>query len=68
MKSKSWLFILIPILAIIIYVSLPSNEKTKASSISIDSSKWVQWKNDKNETLKTGEESPIEDKKNFTEV
>ena len=66
MKSKSWLFILIPILAIIIYVSLPGNEKTKASSIAIDSSKWVQWKNDKNETLKTGEESPIEDKKNFT--
>lgn len=67
MKSKSWLLILIPVLAIIIYVSIPQNSP-KSNNSSIDSTAWVKWKNEKDESLKTGEESPIINKEAFTRL
>jgi uncharacterized protein (DUF1684 family) len=65
MKSKSWLLILIPIIVILIYVSIPSNE-TKPNNTSADSTAWVQWKKEKDENLKNGEESPILNKEAFS--
>ena len=58
MKSKSWLLILIPIIGFIIYVSIPKSASTKTEK-AFDSTAWVQWKKEKDEALKNGEESPI---------
>ncbi|MEY4384486.1 MAG: hypothetical protein RI995_2028 [Bacteroidota bacterium] len=64
MKSKSWLLILIPVLAIIIYVSIPQNP-TESKGNSSDSTAWVRWKKDKDESMKTGADSPILNKEAF---
>lgn len=64
MKSKPWLLILIPILGIIMYVSIPKNTP-KSTDDPKDSSAWVRWKEEKNEALKSGKESPIINKKAF---
>ncbi|MEY2792636.1 MAG: hypothetical protein RJA76_628 [Bacteroidota bacterium] len=65
MKSKSIWLILIPLILIIIYISIPKND-TIPSETTIDSTSWVQWKKEKNESLKMGEESPIINKKTFS--
>lgn len=64
MKIKPWLLILIPILVIIMYVSIPQNT-SKSTDDSKDSSAWVRWKTEKDEALKTGNDSPILDKEAF---
>ncbi len=64
MKLKYW-WIVVPVLGIIIYLSIPT-QPIQSQPTTIDSSTWVRWKNDKNETLKTSEESPIENKSTFS--
>ncbi len=64
MKSLSWKLILIPILAIIIYVSLPSNPSTSIKQLG-DSTAWMQWKKMKDESLKNNQDSPILNKEEF---
>lgn len=66
MKLKYW-WIIVPILGVIIYLSIPT-QPIKSQVTTIDSSAWVRWKNDKDETLKTSEESPIENKSAFSRL
>lgn len=65
MKFNRWFLILIPILAILIYVSLPKSNPALAQS-TLDSLASVESRKAKDENLKTAEDSPIANKAQFS--
>ena len=65
MKFNRWFLILVPILAIIIYVSLPQQSKAPSQSTT-DSLAIVESRKSKDENLKTAEDSPIPNKDQFS--
>ena len=65
MKFNRWFLILIPILAILTYVSLPESKPAPAQS-TIDSLASVESRKAKDENLKTAEDSPILNKDEFS--
>ena len=64
MKFNRWFLILIPILAIIGYVSLPEQSQTPAQT-STDSLAIVESRKNKDENFKVAEDSPITNKAQF---
>jgi uncharacterized protein len=64
MKFNRWFLIIIPILAIITYVSLPE-QSTSPSQSTTDSLTIVTSRKDKDENLKTADDSPIVNKAAF---
>jgi uncharacterized protein (DUF1684 family) len=65
MKFNRWFLILIPILAILTYVSLPKSKPAPAQS-TIDSLASIESRKAKDEDLRTAEDSPIPNKAEFT--
>jgi uncharacterized protein (DUF1684 family) len=65
MKFNRWFLILIPILAILTYVSLPESKPAPAQS-TVDSLASVESRKAKDENLKTAEDSPILNKDEFS--
>ena len=65
MKFNRWFLILIPILIILIYVSLPESQPAPAQSAA-DSLASVDSRKAKDENFKTSEDSPIPNKAQFT--
>jgi uncharacterized protein (DUF1684 family) len=65
MKFNRWFLILVPILAIIIYVSLPQ-QSTAPSRSTTDSLAILESRKAKDENLKTAEDSPIPNKAQFS--
>lgn len=65
MKFNRWFLILIPILAILIYVSLPKSNPALAQS-TLDSLASVESRKAKDKNLKTAEDSPIANKAQFS--
>ncbi len=64
MKFNRWFLILLPILAIITYVSLPE-QSTAPSQSTTDSLAIIASRKEKDENLKTAEDSPIPNKETF---
>ena len=64
MKFNRWFLILLPILAILVYVSLPKSKPAPAQS-TIDSLASVESRKAKDEDLRTAEDSPIPNKAEF---
>jgi uncharacterized protein (DUF1684 family) len=64
MKFNRWFLIILPILAIITYVSLPE-QSTAPSQSTTDSLAIVTSRKDKDENLKTADDSPIANKAAF---
>jgi uncharacterized protein (DUF1684 family) len=64
MKFNRWFLILIPILAILIYVSLPESQPAPAQSTA-DSLASVDSRKAKDENFRTAEDSPIANKAQF---
>jgi uncharacterized protein (DUF1684 family) len=65
MKFNRWFLILIPILAILIYVSLPESQPAPAQSTA-DSLASVESRKAKDENFRTAEDSPIANKAQFS--
>jgi uncharacterized protein (DUF1684 family) len=65
MKFNRWFLILIPILAILIYVSLPESQPAPAQSTA-DSLASVESRKAKDENFRTTEDSPIANKAQFS--
>jgi uncharacterized protein (DUF1684 family) len=64
MKINRWILILIPILLILIYLSLPKQAQT-ASKSTTDSLATVESRKNKDENFKVAEDSPIPNKATF---
>ena len=64
MKFNRWFLILVPILIILIYVSLPESQPAPAQSTA-DSLASVESRKTKDENFKTAEDSPIPNKAQF---
>jgi len=64
MKFNRWFLILVPILIILIYVSLPESQPAPAQSTA-DSLASVESRKAKDENFKTAEDSPIPNKAQF---
>ncbi len=64
MKFNRWFLILVPILALIIYVSLPESQPAPARSTA-DSLASVESRQAKDENFRTAEDSPIPNKAQF---